>query len=116
MSKEWTRDEIREQFLRHIRIMSKYWAECDISRPEFQESMKRNGGEIPYRLNGLCHSILAMLDGCTVDIPGFLLIPNPHPSDKEYCISRGQNYYPQVSEEAGDFVDIGGALHEQFYE
>jgi hypothetical protein len=107
--REWTKEEIREQFLQYIRDISKYWATVDLS------DSKRDGGEILHRLNGLCHSILAMLDGCALELPGFLIISNPHPTDKEYHISQEENWYPQPPDDV-ELVDIGGALHEHFYE
>jgi len=41
-------------------------------------------------------------------IPGFLVTPNPHPLDAEYCVRRGVDWYP-------NHVDIAGSLHEIFH-
>ena len=53
----------------------------------------------------------AMIDGASPTLPGFLLIPDPHPDDKAYRRDRGENWYP----EAAEGIDIAGSLHEEFY-
>ncbi len=41
-------------------------------------------------------------------MPGFKVIPDPHPSDRESQASRGENWFPND-------CDIAGYLHELFY-
>ncbi len=60
------------------------------------------------KLDGLAFSILVLLDGGRIDIPGMTLIPGPHPEDKEYHKEQCQNWWP-------DDEDIGGALHEEWH-
>jgi len=96
--REYTVDEIREQFLADIWRKVDYWE-------QLPNKTKRE------RLSGLVHSVLAALDGCALSVPGFLLIPNPHPSDKEFHEARGENWYPSPSLEN----DIGGDLHGLWY-
>lgn len=100
MSQELTTDEIRTKFLRHIWHMIDYWEKED--RPE----------TVRERLEGLAHSMLSTLDGCSGELPSFIVAPHPHPEDKAFYISEGENWYPMNEEAEGD---IGGCLHELLY-
>jgi hypothetical protein len=106
-ARKYTEDEVRTEFLRHIWFLVHYWR--DVSR----ERLMR-GDEISQRLEGLAFSILVQLDG-GADLPGFIVAPCPHPDDKAYHKSRGENWYPE-NHEANVTCDIGGYLHEMFYE
>lgn len=91
MSREKTAVEVQQGFLEHIWDLIEYWE-------------KENRAETSRdKLEGLAHSILAMLDGCSMGLPGFAVIPNPHPDDKRYYIENEEDWYP-------DNVDIGGDL------
>lgn len=59
------------------------------------------------KLEGLAFSICATLDGESVGIPAFRIIPNPNPEDKEYHCHRKENWWP-------DDCDISG-LHGVFH-
>jgi len=97
VSREYTVTECRKMFLDHIRASVRWWLnETRVSTTE-------------EKLDGLAFSILVLLDGGRIDIPGMTLIPNPHPEDKEYHKEQGQNWWP-------DDEDIGGALHEEWHE
>lgn len=89
----YTVDEIREQFIKHVWGLINYWEHE--SRAE----------TVRDKMSGLAHSLFATLDGCSLGLPGFIMSPTAHPSDKEYHRSRGENFYPSD-------VDIGGVLHE----
>jgi len=89
----WTADEIRDQIIASIWDYVQYWE--GIERPKAQ------------CLQGLAHSILAMLDGAA-DLPGFKLIPTPHPDDEEYNRSEGENWYSPATA-------VEDMLHEHFY-
>ena len=91
MPREKTIEEVQRDFLGHVWDMIDYWE-------------KESRAETPRaKLEGLAHSLLAALDGCSMELPGFAVIPNPHPDDKAWCIERGEDWYP-------DDVDIGGEL------
>lgn len=62
--------------------------------------------ELRGKMEGMMHSMLATLDGCSMDIPGFKIIPMTDESDKDFHIQFGENWYPQED------TDIGGGLHE----
>lgn len=109
--REKTREEIRAEFLRHIWNMVRYWDELGPDPlGKFPERTQRD------RLAGLAFSILATIDGCSPEVTGFLMIPNPHPSDKQFLWNTGENWYPEAKGGVGGCCDIGGGLHEVFQE
>ena len=99
--REKTVDEIRDEFLAHVRSLVTYWNKLDgKDSPRTQKE----------RLEGLAFSIMVLLDGGTM-LPGFIVAPCPHESDKEYKISQGEDYYP-YNDEKNVNGDIAGCLHE----
>lgn len=68
----------------------------------------------PLRMcEGVAFSILGLLDGVSVGIPGFALVPSPHPDDMQYHKDNGENWYP--SEEVTKDIREDVMLHEEFY-
>jgi hypothetical protein len=101
MGHELTDDEARTLFLEHM------WDLIDFWEQHAPDHTRR------ALLEGLMHSVLATLDGCAMDLPGYAVIPCPHPDDKAYREAEGSDWYaPQPSDLAGD---IAGGLHELFY-
>lgn len=98
---EYTEEEVRAKFLRQVRDTVDYW---DASTGD---------GDKRGALEGLAFSLLVMLDGGSTALPGFAVIPAPHPDDKSYCIGEGENWYPQFSPKG--HCDIAGSLHELLY-
>ena len=104
---------VKETFPEHIkyvqdtpenreRLGEKYWDKVDgKDAPKTQKD----------RLEGLAFSMLVILDGGAMDLPGFIVAPDPHPSDKEYHISEGSNYFPE-NHKLDVKGDIAGCLHE----
>lgn len=86
----YTAEEERKRFLDHICGMISYWnSEGSSNVPKEYDSRKR--------MEGLVHSILVMLDGGSGDMPAFDIYPAPHPDDKEFHISNGENWHdPEV--------------------
>ena len=97
----YTEAEIREQFLKQVWGLARYWAGMDNSNVE------PNSTPLD-RITGFAHSLLANIDGCSLAMPGFKMTPCPAPEDKEYCIENDENWYP-------DDVDIAGGLHELLF-
>jgi hypothetical protein len=68
------------------------------------------------RLQGLMHSTLATLDGCSAELPAFIVAPDPHLEDKAYRKQDERDWWPEnhrvLSKIKGD---ISGGLHERFY-
>lgn len=101
---EFTKGEIREQFIGHIRAMVDYW-EKEPRNPTARE-----------KLEGLAFSILVAIDGSAMALPGWILAPCPHPSDKKYHQDKGECWYPD-NEVAEKVVkgDIAGGLHDNLF-
>lgn len=78
----YTEEEVREKIINQMRASAKYWGSSKVDPSSIQE-----------RLDGLVFSILVMFDGGNIDIPAIDMVPSPHPTDKEYCISKGENWY-----------------------
>lgn len=95
-----TEDEVRNEFLNHVRHLVGYWHDVD----------DRNTID---KLNGLAFSILVAIDGESI-LPGFILAPCPHKNDKKFDISEDRNYYPE-NHKSKVKCDIAGSLHDQFY-
>lgn len=104
MSRQYTRDEVREKFLKTVASYVKYWE---------NESRAVTTRE---KLEGLAFGILVILDGGCPNVPGFLVVPDPHEEDKDYLIGEGEDYFP-VSKSIKDVRanDIGGGLHEHIH-
>ena len=93
-TRELTTEEVRERLLAHMWKLIAYW-----------DSLPRSSRE---KLEGLAFSICSALDGETLQLPAFKIVPNPHPEDAEYHRSEGVNWYPNNGE-----VEW---LHEHFHE
>ena len=108
MAREYTRDECRKLLIEHIWMMIGYW-----------NTVKPLENEPPIlqrdRLSGLAHSLLTMIDGNSMGMPGFLLAPAPHDEDKAFNETRGENWWPGLDYHTGDLCDIAGGLHEILY-
>lgn len=78
----YTEDELRDQFIDHVRDIATYWGSEE----------RREGITSTERCFGTVHSILALLDGCAIGFPGIDLVLEPHESDKEYHINLGENW------------------------
>lgn len=97
----FTEAEVRAKFLRYIHGLVDYWYKED-RRPDPRE-----------KLEGLAFSILVMLDGEAAALPGFTVVPRPHPDDTEYQKERGENWFPPLR--LNEPCDIAGSLHDEFH-
>lgn len=93
-----TAEEMREKFLATLRGYVAYWSIASVHTDTLEG-----------RLNGLAFSFLNMLDGTSVALPAFNLVPQPHPDDAEFLRGEGENWW--VSEPINDEV----MLHELWY-
>ena len=92
----YTAEEVRQQFIDHVRALSRYWATLP-------------GNKTPQeRCDGLAFSILVAIDGGAMALPAFDLAPAPYPDDEEFHRSHGENWY-----EAGMVIN-DCQLHELF--
>ena len=97
--REYTDDEARQMFLDHLAAVVRYWLHEDRA-PEVEEKM-----------TGLVHSILVAIDGGAAYLPGFLLVPSPHPDDTQFHRDEGENWWPGANDAEHD---IAGGLHDQW--
>ncbi len=94
-----TAEECREDFQRHMLGLCRYWANVE----------RRDGNETEVsRMEGLCHSIQAYLDGCS-DMCAIDLVLRPCPEDKDFHIGEGENW----NEPGMVITDV--PLHETFF-
>lgn len=100
---ELTVEEVRGLLLAHIENLVKYW-----------DTVKDISLSQKARLQGLAGSILTTLDGCSVDLPAFIVAPFPHESDKEFRKENGENWYPE-NHQSKINADIAGCLHAHFF-
>jgi hypothetical protein len=102
-SREKTTEEVRTEFLQHIRGAVNYWANL------------KGEHTIEDRCEGVAFSILVAIDGCSSGLPAFILAPIPHESDKQFSIDNNENYFPE-NHESNVKCDIGtlGELHHKF--
>lgn len=76
----YTPEEITHQLVTQFKGIADYWAN---QHPD-------NAREATQ---GTVFSICSALDGSSMALPAFNLVPAPCPEDKDYHISEGQNYY-----------------------
>jgi hypothetical protein len=77
----YTSEEVTKQFLESVAHRIHYW------------QTQPNCGTMEDRVAGVVHSVFAILDGRTLPLPAFDLVPAPCDGDKEYHIDNGENYY-----------------------
>lgn len=97
----YTADEVRDMMLDHIHHMVEYWTNVEATRGDRPLTVKD-------RVEGVAFSILVMLDGDSMTLPAVTLRLDPHPDDKEYHRSEGENWF-----EPG--MEISDRLHDHFY-
>jgi hypothetical protein len=95
MSRAITEDEARANFLEHVLIMVQYWDKVD-------------GKTKLEALSGLAFSILVAIDGGSMDLPAFDLVPSPHPDDEAYAKDEGDNWYVPKA------INASAQMHEEF--
>jgi len=88
--REYTEEEIRNEFLAEVKNVVNYWAN--------QPGDKYNTAD------GVAFSILGLLDGCGL-MPGFVVAPSYTKEERDESIADGMDYYPVEP------LDIAGELH-----
>jgi hypothetical protein len=100
MARELTNDEVRERFLKHVAAIVEWWD---------KETKVTNTRE---KLEGVALSILALIDGSNIDLPKFVLAPDPHPDDKAYRQRHDEDWFPGCPEVKTDISDC--ELHSRY--
>jgi hypothetical protein len=86
-----TVDEMREAFLDQLDGLANYWA--TIPNP----ACGSGETEAQARVRGLAFSVLVMLDGGSLGVPAFDLVPAPHLEDAEFHRDEGGDWWtPEV--------------------
>lgn len=83
----YTADEVRDMLLERLVAVARYWADL----PETDRATGRTF-TLRDRCEGVLFSVLVTLDGESIGLPGFDLVPTPHPDDKAYHQSQGENW------------------------
>lgn len=97
MSRANTVEEVRNEFINHIKSIVKYWATLE-------------GKTAQERCEGVAFSMLNIFDGTTMILPAMDILLAPHPDDMEFNISIGANWY-EPGMKINDCM-----LHEIFYQ
>lgn len=97
-SRAYTDEEVVNKLLNAIRSAVSYWA-----------GLPDNDHDVSYKLNGLAFSILNILDGTTVGLPAFDLVPHPHEKDKDFLIDNEENYFER------EVINSKVMLHDLYY-
>lgn len=100
MAREYTKEEVRELFLKQVKQSVDFWVTADVNK-------------LRDRLDGVAFSIMNIIDG-TSSLPSFILAPAPHEDDKESCIQDDVNWFPE-NNNTNVNCDIAGSLHELYH-
>lgn len=93
-----TEEELRAQFMDGVRCIARYWGLLE----------GKTNLEVA---EGVAHSILCMIDGCSSAFPAAIdLVARPHPDDKEYNIRNDEDWVGD-----GTVLNANTSLHEELY-
>jgi hypothetical protein len=97
MTEPYTKEEMRQMFLDQLQSIASYWSQL--------------GGITPREMcDGVVFSILNVFDGCSDGFSCAIdLVMAPHPEDKDYHTSNGENWV-----EPGQVINDDVMLHELF--
>jgi hypothetical protein len=98
MPEAYTKEEMRQMFLDQLQSIASYWSQL--------------GGVTPREMcDGVVFCVLSVFDGCSGGFPAAIdLALAPHPEDKEYYTSNGENWV-----EPGQVINDDVMLHDLFY-
>lgn len=96
-ARAYTKEEVREEFLAHLRHLAVYWANVE-------------GQTVQELVEGALFSALNVFDGTSMSLPMFDLVLRPHPDDQAYHVQHGENWY-----EDGMVINDDVYLHDEFY-
>jgi hypothetical protein len=102
----YTREEMTRMFINQARTLVKYWDEVDLKSARTDETEQRQ------RLSGLLFSLFSMMDGSTVGMPGFILVPCVAEEDVAFHREQGDNWWPHWTGTVPDDLTLQYPLHE----
>ncbi len=98
-SRKYTAKEVRNIIKNHMKEIVDFWADDTPDRT------------IKEKISGAIFSVLAMIDGDSINIPHINLVLDPHPENKDYHIENNENWY-----EKGMIINNDCALHEFWHD
>lgn len=99
MTEPHTKEEMRQMFLDQCKAAAFFWSRVEDKTPR-------------EMCDGVVFHILNIIDGCSGGFPAAItLMMEPHPDDKEYCISNDENWV-----EPGQVINDDVMLHEMYYD
>jgi hypothetical protein len=90
----WTKEEVRDQLMNQLKQIALAWSSYPNKTPL-------------ERCEGVIHSVLAMFDGESAELPAMDIALSPHASDKEFNQGEGNNWY-----ESGMVINDDVNLHD----
>lgn len=78
----YTPEEAREIFYRQVKALCEYWSTVE-------------GKSDLERCEGVAFSIMNIFDGTTFNLPAIDLVLAPHPDDKPFAKSQGENWFEE---------------------
>lgn len=102
MKTPYTTEETAALLMQHVRHMITYWDSRAMTNRE--------------KLEGLAFSIFSALDGSNVNLPAFIVAPDPHPEDQAWHQGRGERWITPQNHEVAEKIEgnLGGNLHTYF--
>jgi hypothetical protein len=98
MTESYTKEEMREMFLYQCKEAAFFWSRVEDRTPR-------------EMCDGVVFSILNIIDGTSGGFPAAInLVMEPHPDDKEYCISNDKKWV-----ENGQIINNDVMLHDCYY-
>lgn len=79
--RQYTKEECLDMLMDHMQHMVTYWE--NLPNQTTRE-----------KLEGLLFSFYTAIDGSSMNLPAFDLIPSPHEEDEEFLKSEGSNWWP----------------------
>ena len=97
MTNPHTKEEMREMFIAQCKEAAFFWSRLEDRTPR-------------EMCDGVVFSILNIIDGTSGGFPAAInLVMEPHPSDKDYCISNGEQWV-----EPGQVINDDVMLHDLY--
>jgi hypothetical protein len=98
MTESYTKEEMREMFLAQCKAVAFHWSRAENQTPR-------------EMCDGVVFSVLNIIDGMSGVFPAAIsLMMEPHPDDKEYCISCDEKWV-----ERGQIINDDLMLHDCYY-
>jgi len=98
MTESYTKEEMREMFLAQCRAVVFHWSRVEDRTPR-------------EMCDGVVFSVLNIIDGMSGGFPAAInLVMEPHPDDKEYCISNDEKWVKN-----GQIINDDVMLHDCYY-